>query len=75
MLLFRSKEHAEEWCAQMKMPVGKMLTFEQVWELSKLWYRDRLSHEFKGRTVAEAHQIFEQLGSRSQFWRFDASSK
>jgi hypothetical protein len=58
----------------MKMTVGKLLTFEQVWELSKLWYRDRLSPEFKGRTIEEAHQIFEQLGLRTQFWRFDVPS-
>ncbi len=58
----------------MKMPAGELLAVEQVWELSKLWYRDRCSPEFKGRTIAEAHQIFDRLGLRSSFWRFDGSS-
>jgi len=56
----------------MNMPAGALLSVEQVWELSKLWYHDRLSPEFKGRTKAEAHQIFEKLGLISDFWRFDA---
>jgi hypothetical protein len=56
------------------MPSGELLTVEQVWELSKLWYQDRLSPEFRGRTIEEAHQIFEKLGLTSNFWRFDVSS-
>jgi hypothetical protein len=55
----------------MKMPVGELLTVEKVCELSKLWYQDRLSPEFTGRTIAQAHQIFEELGLKKEFWRFD----
>jgi hypothetical protein len=58
----------------MQMPAGGLLTFEQVWELSKLWYQDRLSPEFRGRSIAEAHEIFERLGLITDFWRFDISS-
>lgn len=72
-MLFRSKEHAATWCAEMKMPVGELLTVEQVWGLSNLWYRDRLLPEFSGRTIAEAHEIFEKLGLKTKFWRFDSS--
>jgi hypothetical protein len=42
-----------------------------VWALSKLWYRDRLSLDFRGRTPVEAHLIFEELALTSSFWRFD----
>jgi len=70
-LLFRSKEHAETWRAQMQMPAGELLPFEQVWELSKLWYHDRLLPDFKGRSIPEAHHIFETLGLNTDFWRFD----
>ena len=73
-MLFRSKDHAETWRGQMHMPLGDLLTFEQVWELSKLWYQDRLLPEFKGRSIPEVHQIFEKLGLTTDFWRFDASS-
>ena len=73
-MLFRSKEHVETWCGQMQMPAGELLSFEQVWELSKLWYQDRLLPKFKGRSIAEAHEIFEKLGLNTDFWRFDISS-
>jgi len=53
------------------MPAGELLTIGQVWELSKLWYQDRLSPDFKGRTIAEAHQIFEKIGLNTAFWRFE----
>jgi len=52
------------------MPEGEVLTVGQVWELSRLWYRDRMSERFAGRTVEEAHCIFEQLGLNTPFWRF-----
>ena len=52
------------------MPEGEILTVGQVWELSKLWYSDRMSEHFTGRTREEAHQIFAQLGLNTPFWRF-----
>jgi hypothetical protein len=71
MLLFRSKEHAARWSKQRQMPIGETLPYEQVWELSKLWYHDRLSPGFAGRSFAEAHRIFETVGLSSSFWRFE----
>ena len=71
MLLFRSKEHASDWCEQHQMPTGEVLPYEQVWELSKLWYKDRLKPDFAGRSFAEAHSIFEAVGLKSSFWRFE----
>jgi hypothetical protein len=58
----------------MKMPRGELLPYEQVWELAKLWYKDRLSPDFKGRSLAEAHQIFVKLGLLNPFWQVDVSS-
>ena len=51
--------------------MGELLTVETVWELSKLWYRDRMRATFTGRTVTEAHEIFESLGLKTTFWRFE----
>jgi len=48
---------------------GEALSVEQVGELSKLWYEDRMAPDFAGRSVAEAHQIFGRLGLRSAFWQ------
>jgi len=70
-LLFLSKEEAEDWCQQTKAAMGELLSIGQVWELSKLWYQDRMSEAFAGRSIADAHRIFETLGLNSSFWRFE----
>jgi len=70
MLLFRSEEHIDRWCAAWKLPRGATLTVEQAWKLADSWYRDRLSPDWRRRTVNEAHDLFSSLGLVSDFWRF-----
>jgi len=43
---------------------------EQAWRLADSWYRDRLSPDWRLRTVDEAHDLFSSLGLVSDFWRF-----
>ena len=69
MLLFRSEENIQEWCTQQQMPRGETLTLEQVWHLSQLWYGDRLSPNFVGRTKEQAETIFQKAGLLSSFWQ------
>ena len=45
-----------------------MLDLAQVWELSKLWYHNRLSPEYHGRSPERAADIFRQVGLTSEFW-------
>jgi len=68
MLLFRSEEWIERWCKQNQLKRGEVLTLNRVWELSKLWYQDRLSLDYHGRTVEQAEEIFKQAGLTSVFW-------
>lgn len=70
MLLFRSKEHAVSWAKASALAVGDILAVEQVWELSKLWYGDRLRRDFNGRSKEEANAIFAKLNLPAPFWRF-----
>jgi len=44
------------------------LTLEQVWELAKRWYHDRMSPGFRGREAADAIAIFRALGLTDDFW-------
>lgn len=60
-----------DWCKQHRVDMGELLNIGQVWELSKLWYQDRMAEAFAGRTVADAHRIFAALGLNSPFWRFE----
>jgi hypothetical protein len=68
MLLFRSEEIIDDWCAAMREPRGETLPLEQVWKLSQAWYGDRMDPGFRGRTIEQAVDIFGRVGLRSDFW-------
>jgi hypothetical protein len=68
MLLFRSEEWIDVWCKQNKLERGEVLSVAQVWELSQLWYQDRLSVDYHGRSVEQVAEIFRQTGLTSKFW-------
>lgn len=69
MLIFRSEEHIEKWCKAWRLPLGAVLSVEQTWRLADAWYGDRLSPDWRRRTVDEAHEVFRSLGLASEFWR------
>jgi len=69
MLLFRSEEEVDRWCASTGEPRGETLPLQQVWELSKLWYGNRMDPDFRGRSVEQVVDGFNQAGLASEFWR------
>jgi hypothetical protein len=40
----------------------------QIWALAQQWYSNRLSPDFRGRTVAQIEEIFRSLNLTSRFW-------
>lgn len=68
MLLFQSEELIDRWCKRNYLERGEVLTIQQVWELSKLWYSNRLSVDFHGRSIEQVAEIFRQAGLTSVFW-------
>jgi hypothetical protein len=58
----------EGWCAARNEARGETLSIAQLWELSKLWYHNRLSPDYHGRTAAQVGEIFKQLGLTAAFW-------
>jgi hypothetical protein len=68
MLLFQSEEWIDKWRKRKNLERGEVLTIQQVWELSKLWYHDRLSAEYHGRSIERVAEIFRQVGLTSAFW-------
>ena len=68
MLLFQSEEWVDRWCKRNHLERGEMLTIPQVWELSKLWYHNRMSLDYHGRSLEQAEEIFKQVGLVSGFW-------
>ena len=68
MLLFRSEEWVDKWCKRHNLERREMLSLQQVWELSKLWYGNRMSVEYHGRSLEQVAEIFRQAGLTSKFW-------
>jgi hypothetical protein len=68
MLLFRSEEWVDKWCERNHLERGEILTIQEVWELSKLWYGNRMSVEFHGRSMEQVAEIFRLVGLKSKFW-------
>ena len=68
MLLFQSEEWIDKWCKRKDLERGEVLTIHQVWELSKLWYQDRMSVDYHGRSIEQGAEVFRQAGLTSEFW-------
>ena len=68
MLLFRSEETVEAWCAERNLPVRPMLTLDQLWVLAKEWYANRLSEESRRPGPDEMKEIFARIGLADPFW-------
>ena len=69
MLLFRSEEHVDRWCAKWKIAKGAVLSPEQCWKLADAWYRDRLQPDWRRRSPQEAEALFQELGLAGEFWK------
>jgi len=69
MLLFRSEEHIEARYGPRSIPTGATLTLEQLWELARIWYADRMSPDWRRRTPEETGALFAGLGLTGDFWR------
>ena len=68
MLLFRSEETVEAWCAERNLPVRPMVTLEQLWMMAKEWYGNRLTEESRRPAADEIVQIFGRIGLTDPFW-------
>jgi hypothetical protein len=48
---------------------GYLMSLDQAWALSRVWYGDRLSPEFRRPTTEEARAIFRKIGLVGPFWQ------
>lgn len=68
MLFFRSEEDVAAWQRERNVTGGDTLSLAQLWELSQRWYGNRLEHEFHGRSLDQAQQVFRDIGLNKDFW-------
>jgi hypothetical protein len=69
MLLFRSEQHVQRWCAQWNRERGGTLSLSQGWKLAKAWYGDRLNPNWRPKTSEEAQRAFGEIGLKGSFWK------
>jgi len=68
MLLFRSEEHVNRWCADRSLPRRPIISLEQLWQMALAWYENRLTEESRRPDAAEIVKIFNGLGLTDPFW-------
>jgi hypothetical protein len=59
----------DAWLQRTGQPRGALVTLEEIWALSQLWYAGRLSPEWRGRSAQEAQAILDEVGLSGDFWR------
>jgi Alkylmercury lyase len=69
MLAFREEAHVDRWCQQHRIAKGGVLTLDQVWQLGRTWYEEKMSPEWKRATPEEAEAAFAGIGLTRDFWR------
>jgi len=69
MLFFRSEEELQKWLGSNRAERGELFSIPKLWELSQRWYRDRMSPEYRGRTMEQVQEIFQEFGLTSHFWQ------
>jgi hypothetical protein len=69
MLLFRSEEHVDRWCATHDAERRPLVGFEQLWQLAVAWYANRLTQDARRPMGDEIRAIFDGLGLTGPFWR------
>ncbi len=69
MLLFRSEEDVDRWCAAWQLSRGALLSLDQGWRLAQAWYADdRRDPAWRRRTPEETQALLTGLGLQGPFW-------
>ena len=68
MLLFRSEETVDRWCASREIPRRPLVTLDQLWRLAVAWYANRLTVASRRPGPAEMVAVFASIGLTGPFW-------
>jgi hypothetical protein len=68
MLLFRSEETVNQWCATHNIPPRPLVNLQQLWQLAVHWYANRLTVESRRPAPDEMVLIFKSLDLTGPFW-------
>jgi len=69
MNFFASEQHLQEWRAENPGKPGYTVTFNQIIEMSRFNYRDRLNVDYERPDNSERTAFFASIGLMDDFWR------
>jgi hypothetical protein len=72
MLLFRSEEHIDRWCAFRELPRGGTMSPQQCWQLALAWYADKVHPDWRRKMPEEAEAALTGIGLTRPFWSLRA---
>lgn len=72
MLLFEDELQVTQWCARHGISRGDVQPVTKVLELARRWYGGHLAPNWRKHTVAEAREIFLDLGLTHAVWQLPA---
>jgi hypothetical protein len=75
VLQFRSEADVDAWSRRHAIPKGAVVPMAQVAELARLWYGKHAAREWKKWSVAQACEIFEQVGLTGPFWALEPNGE
>ena len=68
MLLFRSEDTVDKWCAKNSIPKRPLISMDQLWHLAITWYENRITAESRRPAPDEMVKIFSTIGLDDPFW-------
>jgi hypothetical protein len=68
MLLFRSEEAIDAWCARHRRPRGAVVPAAQLHRLAAAWYGDRLDPGRRPRDAAASQAVLAGAGLTGPHW-------
>lgn len=74
MQLFRSEEDVDRGAARTGHAKGAVFSPEQLWELAKRWWDDRLDLDWQRKPVAIRQGILDEVGLTGPFWRLETAA-
>ena len=68
MLLFRSEEEIDEWCAARGRGRGGVVTARRLFPFAVRWYGGRLAPAWQPRDAPASQALLDDAGLTGPFW-------
>lgn len=75
MLVFRSREDIDGWCARHAIARGDAQPIQRAYEFAGVWYGRHLDRDWSKWTLDDARQIFERFGFHGPVWDLPESGR